>query len=162
MKLHAVEGRLFMTSNQINYFRSKEDQRHNYEMEKQGRSTIAENVRHNKESESIGYGNVGAQYAGVAAQNFATQEAMRHNQTTEAQGWFLGLSQVGLQSAQSKNQLATAQAQTQNAATNQYNAQTNRLKAVGNLGFDVAAGFTSIAKSLGTRRLHSSDFWNVD
>lgn len=58
-----------MTANQIAYWTLQETKRSNLERERQGRDSIAENIRHNKAGESIGWSNYG--------------ESLRHNQMME-------------------------------------------------------------------------------
>lgn len=66
-----------MTSNQLTLGRLREDIRHNKESEKLGYATLGESKRHNIQSEQIGFGNIGLGYSQLG-------ESQRHNIATEA------------------------------------------------------------------------------
>jgi len=66
-----------MTSNQLTYWANVEKKRANLAQEQISKDVLAENIRHNKAQESIGWGSVGAQYAQIA-------ESRRHSLAMEA------------------------------------------------------------------------------
>lgn len=83
-----------MTSNQINYAKLAEDRRHNRVTEGQTDTSIRESVRHNKESERLGWGNIGLGYSNLGElmthnraieniQQAGVEEDIRHNKETE-------------------------------------------------------------------------------
>lgn len=83
-----------MTSNQISYAKLKEDQRHNRRTERQTDTSIAEGIRHNRESERLGWGNVGLGYSNLgelithnraieSIQQDTLGESIRHNEKEE-------------------------------------------------------------------------------
>lgn len=84
-----------MTRNQIDFAKHKEDQRHNLEMESQGRYSLQETAQHNRAQESIGRSNVGLGYANLG-------ELSRHNRQQEAVNWFTAENLAYLQGEQAR------------------------------------------------------------
>nr|QQM99844.1 putative ORF1 [Picobirnavirus sp.] len=61
--------------------------RHNQQSEQLGWANFGETVRHNRASENIGYANVQVGMANVGATLAGIEESIRHNQASERQGW---------------------------------------------------------------------------
>lgn len=74
-----------MTTNQINFAKLKEEQRHNEVIEGQGYSSIAESRRHNQAQESIGW------YTGASTVAL-NQARARYEDTQTDNFWFTMLS----------------------------------------------------------------------
>lgn len=109
-----------MTSNQIAFFRAREEQRKNREQEKLGWAGLSESERHNRAQESIGWGNISLGYDQLG-------EAKRHNIQTESVNWYNAREQarsnrqrerISWYDAQSAAQLRAAQASKVGAETN--------------------------------------------
>lgn len=107
-----------MTQNQIAYQKHLEDRRHNVELEKQGRDTIAFNASH-----------LGRMDAESQRHNYATElEAARHNYASE------GLTSGSLAESIRHNAIMEglgaydSETKRQQAGTSQYSADTGRLQ----------------------------------
>lgn len=94
-----------MTSNQIEFAKHKENQRHN-------RFTETESKRHNVQEEGIGWGNLG--------------ELSRHNRETESINWFSAANLATYQDRTGRAALEQAGAARSQAETAAINAQTRK------------------------------------
>lgn len=94
-----------MTSNQIEFAKHRENQRHN-------RFTETESKRHNVQEEGIGWGNLG--------------ELSRHNRETESINWFSAANLATYQNVMGKAALEQAGAARSQAQTAAVNAQTRK------------------------------------
>lgn len=93
-----------MTHNQIDYAKLQEDKRHNKEVELNARNVLAENTRHNTETERIQHeANV------INSNHYARMDAesVRHNQQVEAETNRHNIAMEGIQ--QRQNQLTAQQ-----------------------------------------------------
>lgn len=94
-----------MTSNQIEFQKLQETQRHNRETERLGTSTLSETTRHNVSTEGI--------------QRMDVQETARHNYSMEGINWYTAKNTALLQSAQAQNQLQQAATEATKRSVNQ-------------------------------------------
>lgn len=94
-----------MTSNQIEFAKHRENQRHN-------RLTETESKRHNVQEEGIGWGNLG--------------ELSRHNRETESINWFSAANLATYQNTMGKAALEQAGAARSQAQTAAVSAQTRK------------------------------------
>lgn len=94
-----------MTSNQIEFQKLQETQRHNRETERLGTSTLSETTRHNVSTEGI--------------QRMDIQETARHNYSMEGINWYTAQNTALLQSAQAQNQLQQAATEATKRTVNQ-------------------------------------------
>lgn len=88
-----------MTHNQIDYAKLQEDKRHNQEVELNARNVLAENVRHNSETERIQ-----SETNVINSNHYANMDAesARHNQEVEAETNRHNIVMEGIQQRQNR------------------------------------------------------------
>lgn len=142
-----------MLATQIQYFKYKEDQRHNLVAESQNKEQLAiargnleENVRHNLQTEQVSWFNAQEnQRHNLVNEDIAwanQHETVRHNTVMESQGFAaleeskrhnraqesIGRTQARASLIQANASVGQAKAAWLNATTNQYNAVTSRMQ----------------------------------
>jgi hypothetical protein len=142
-----------LLATQVQYFKYKEDQRHNLVAESQNkeqlsiaRGNLEENIRHNVRTEEVSWFNAQEnQRHNLVNEDIAwanQHETVRHNTVLESQGFAaleetkrhnraqesIGRTQARASMIQANASVGQAKAAWLNATTNQYNAVTSRLQ----------------------------------